>query len=122
MKFSIFQELLTRKNPEAEAYKGSAGVTITYKPGGRAYHYTGSIYAIAERLKLIPFDDYDVPAEAEKAAAWISQGPQNVHVTHLPIYDTLRYNHPSLAFTHEAVGKDDYDRPLFAYRLAQKEA
>lgn len=61
MNLAQFNQVLTAKHPQAQASRsreigGAAvknGLTVTFTPDGKMYHYQGSFYAIAQAIGLI---------------------------------------------------------------------
>ena len=127
MLVSILNQLWQQVNPMGEierhpARKGS--FRVTYQSAGKVYEYrASSVYALAERLDLIP--ESDVQAESKRIVAELADGASEV-VADAACGDTANYlwyeMGQSLSIDSETAGVDEYDRPLARFWVADKSA
>jgi hypothetical protein len=74
----------------AEEGKQTGKFAVTYSTGGKVYTYAyKSVYALAERLNMIPANDFDYWVESRNAIAAIRRGEH--YLTICGLMDTMRH-------------------------------
>jgi len=121
MRLETLQQLWRQKYPGGAISRGArAGqFAVSYRDDGhRPYIYRSrSVYALAERLELIP--DVDIMQEARETALFLAQYPSAAYRAHAGLIDTMRALHPAQGARYEyrAAGLDEYDRNMSEYYL-----
>ena len=87
-------------------------VEVTFKPGDKVYRYNGSVYSVAERLKLIP--EIDIVAESRQIIE--SLKAQASVVAPSGCGDTCRMSNSAVSERYN-IGLDKFDRELSEYTL-----
>jgi hypothetical protein len=120
MKFDALHELFMARNPKGIiAHNGDRTYQVCFSSPGKLYTYrSGSHYALAERLDLIP--EYDVVSEAERIVAALRNGADSI-IAYSAASDTARMlwaqtgldgwpdtRNPTL---------DRFDRPMLEYYI-----
>lgn len=125
MKIETLDRLIKEsKGSGASAEYDTRGrVQVSFRTGGKAYTYTGSVYRIAERMGLIP--KFIITDESERVLSALARG--ETYVTTLAACDTvkalgiergiIRQIDWRTNLKSEYFGRDEFDRELAEYSL-----
>jgi len=115
MKIEALEKLLKTKDAQSKCWidDKTKKVNIVFNSTSKVYSYRGSIYAIAEKLELIP--EVDIAEEAEKVARMLRDGMKEVEAP-AGLSTTIRHlNSDLVGITFRDGGKDEFDRELSIY-------
>lgn len=119
MKFTLLQDLFSRRYPDGSIQYSKRKYTVRFKPG-RPYTYAySSHYDMAERLELIP--SVDIPAQAQATLTRLVNGEERVTAIS-GCGDTMRVLHGEEPgyIEEECIDTDEYGRPVSAYTLSNE--
>lgn len=118
MRLATLQWLFAGKHPTGSIVRDGSGFTVWFAHGQRGYDYGGSsVYALAERLGLIP--QVDVAAEAVRIVANVAKGDV---IAPSGCGDTARWLWTgSGTILSEPAGQDEYNRALARYYVTEND-
>jgi hypothetical protein len=126
MKLAKLQEVFKEDHPTGnivqDAVRGQNQYIVWFATGSRGYtYYAKSVYALAERLELIP--EVDIISEAKAIADKLTQSPEAEVVAPGGCGDTVAILWQGDGTISEIPDSlDEFDRPLSRYYIADASA